>query len=78
MTFNSFADKPVSVYKGIIYRFLVYIFPIGLVANIPASVMLSKENRYLEMWFIIAAILLYYLSKHIWNKGIKYYEGASI
>lgn len=78
MTFNSFADKPVSVYKGIIYRFLVYIFPIGLVANIPASVILNKENRYLEMWFIIAAILLYNISKYIWNKGLKHYEGASI
>lgn len=78
MTFNSFADKPVSIYKGIIYRFLVYIFPMGLVANIPASVMLNKENRYLEMWFIIAAILLLNLSKYIWNKGLKHYEGASI
>lgn len=78
MTFNSFADKPVSIYKGIIYRFLVYIFPIGLVANVPANIVLNKSNYNLEIWFVVAAVLLFSLSKYIWAKGIKLYEGASI
>ena len=78
MTFNSFADKPVSIYKGVIYRFLVYLFPVGLVANVPANIVLDKPNYNLEIWFIVAAILLFALSKFIWVKGIKLYEGASI
>lgn len=78
MTFNSFADKPVSIYKGIIYRFLVYLFPIGLVANVPANIFLNKPNYNLEIWFVVAAVLLFSLSKFIWAKGLKLYEGASI
>lgn len=78
MTFNSFADKPVSIYKDTIYRFLVYLFPIGLVANVPTNIILNKSNYNLEIWFVIVAVLLFLLSRIIWDKGIKLYEGASI
>ncbi|MCL2050349.1 MAG: ABC-2 family transporter protein [Lachnospiraceae bacterium] len=78
MTFNSFADKPISIYKGMIYRFLIYLFPIALVANIPASVMLKNFDSNLQIWFVIAALLLFYFSNIIWRKGITLYEGASI
>lgn len=78
MTFNSFADKPVSIYKGLVYRFLVFIFPIGLVANIPASILLNNTDTNLQAWILIAAVTLLYLSKKIWKKGITLYEGASI
>lgn len=78
MTFNSFADKPFSIYKGIIYRFLIFIFPIGLVANIPASIILHKETYFLEIWIIVAALILGLLANYIWKKGITVYEGASI
>ena len=78
MSLNSFADKPVSIYKGALYRFLVYLFPIGLVANIPASAILNRSDFNLDVWFIIASLLLFLLSKYIWHKGMKRYEGASI
>lgn len=78
MTFNSFADKPISIYKGIIYRFLIYIFPIGLVANVPANILLNKENSAYAFLLTLSAIFLYGISKYIWKKGIALYEGASI
>ena len=78
MTFNSFADKPISIYKGVMYRFLVYIFPIGLVANVPANILLDKDNDTYGFWLALAAISLFLLSKRIWKKGIELYEGASI
>lgn len=78
MTFNSFGDKPVSIYKGAIYRFLTYIFPIGIVANVPAGIILNQEMNYMEVWMIVIAFFLFMASMFIWNKGIKLYEGASI
>ena len=78
MSFNSFADKPVAIYRGIVYRFLVFLFPVGLVANIPANIILNKSNYALEVWVVIITILLFLLSKIVWSKGIKLYEGASI
>lgn len=78
MTFHSFADKPVSIYKGLIYRFLVFIFPIGLVANVPAGILLDKAEQHLQVWLLFAAIVLFWLSKYIWQKGLRLYEGASI
>lgn len=78
LTFNSFADKPIDIYKGMIYRLLTFIFPIGLVANIPASILLGKEIDYIKTWIIIAACILRLVAKCIWKKGICLYEGASI
>lgn len=78
MTFNSFADKPLNIYKGSIYRFLTFIFPIGLVANVPAGIVLRKEINYMGIWIIIAAFILRLASKYIWKRGIELYEGASI
>lgn len=78
MTFNSFGDKPVSIYKGAIYRFLIYIFPIGIVANVPASIILNQETNNMEIWMVIIAFILFLTSICIWNRGIKMYEGASV
>ena len=78
MTFNSFADKPVTIYKGVIYRLLVYIFPIGLVANVPANVILNKNDYGLELCLGVMSCVLFFLSRYIWKKGIRLYEGASI
>lgn len=78
MSFNSFGDKPVSFYKGVIYRFLIYIFPIGIVANVPASVIMNQETNYMEVWMMIIAFILYLLSIFVWDRGLKLYEGGSI
>lgn len=78
MTFNNFADKPVTIYKGVVYRFLVFIFPIGLVANVPASILLNNGDFNLHVWFLISAVILFSLSKLVWSRGLKIYEGASI
>jgi ABC-2 type transport system permease protein len=78
MTFNAFADRPLSIYKGIVYKFIVYVYPIGLVANVPANIVLNRPGYKLEIWFVAVAVLLFLLSKFIWAKGIKRYEGASI
>lgn len=77
MTLNSFADKPLSIFRGVLYRFLVYLFPIGLVANIPASSILEKDNHNLNFWIIIITIALLRLSNYIWRRGLNLYEGAS-
>lgn len=77
LSFNNFADKPVNIYKGIIYKFLVYLFPIGIVANVPASIILNKQDYSLEFWFIVASVLLFFTSRFIWNKGLQRYEGSS-
>lgn len=78
MTFNSFADKPVTIYRGVVYRFLVFIFPIGLVANIPASILLEKADTNLQVWMLVSALVLFLISKMVWSRGLKLYEGASI
>ena len=78
MSFNSFGDKPISMYKNIMYRFLIFIFPIGLVANIPANIILNEDNQSMEIWMVMIALVLYMISKYVWKAGIKLYEGASV
>jgi ABC-2 type transport system permease protein len=77
MTFNSFGDKPINMYKGVLYRFLIYLFPIGLVANIPSNKILGKTDSTLEYWIILVTIVLLSITNYIWKKGLKLYEGAS-
>lgn len=77
MTFHSFADKPLSIFKGGLYRFLIYLFPIGLVANIPAGRILEKSNTDLQFWLIFVTMALLGLSNYVWRKGLNLYEGAS-
>ena len=77
MMFNSFADKPLSIFRGSLYRFLVYLFPIGLIANIPAGVILNKTNQNLECWLLIITAVLLLTSNLVWKKGLELYEGAS-
>lgn len=77
MTFNSFADKPIGIFRGGLYRFLVYLFPIGLVANVPASSILGKNSFPLGFWMIVSTLAMLGISAYVWREGLKLYEGAS-
>lgn len=77
LTLNNYMDKPAEIYTGIIGRILIYIFPLALVANIPASILLERNIENLIFIEILALTMLFLLSRLLWKSGISRYESAS-
>lgn len=78
MTLNGFADKPISIYKGLIGRIFVYLIPYALIANVPSAILLNKDIQNFKSVAFLSLIFLFLLGRHIWKNGLKRYEGASI
>lgn len=78
MTLYGFADKPMSIYKGLVGRIFMYLIPYALIANIPSGVLLNKDIQNYKLLAIMSLVLFFLLGRYLWKKGLKRYEGASI
>lgn len=76
MKFNSFADKPISLFRGAISRLITFIIPIGLVANTPASILLDKGQESLSLVMVIISILIFIVTRYFLSRGLRYYESS--
>jgi|GEM_PF-5339038 len=68
-------SKPAAVYPPMIRNLLYWIFPLFLMANVPAEI-LSGE-RYSILPFSLVLIAIYLLSTVIWRLGLKRYQSGS-
>ncbi|PWU10290.1 MAG: hypothetical protein C5B47_02425 [Verrucomicrobia bacterium] len=68
-------SKPAAVYPPVIRNLLYWIFPIFLMANVPAEILAGE--RYGALLFLPVIIALYLLHTAIWSLGLKKYQSGS-
>lgn len=73
---NDFAKYPTQIYNRVIKFIITYILPFALTAYYPAIYILRGENVWSIPLTIGISVLLFIISRVIWNKGISAYESA--
>lgn len=72
---SKLGQYPIEIYHGVIKLILSIVVPLAFIYSIPARALFSPwSNTYLLAPVI--AIILYFISKVVWQFGIKKYESA--
>jgi ABC-2 type transport system permease protein len=72
-----FGMKPDSIYTPLVRRILLYVFPMGLVASVPARVVLGKAPLELIIAGVLIPPVLLLLSRAAFMRALRFYTGAS-
>tara|TARA_B100001029_G_C15063775_1_gene461307 strand:+ start:8121 stop:8852 length:732 start_codon:yes stop_codon:yes gene_type:complete len=75
--FLKFAERPDSIYTGLLRRTMFTILPMALLSSIPSRMLIYGPGWDFLFGQIFVAIIFVFLSKIVWKKGIKKYESAS-
>jgi len=75
--FLKFAERPDSIYTGLLRKSMFTILPMALLSSIPARMLLYGPGWDYLFWQIFIAIVFLSLSRIVWKTGIKKYESAS-
>jgi ABC-2 type transport system permease protein len=72
---SKLGQYPIDIYKGVARLVLSIIIPLAFIYSIPAQSLFSQNLLY---YFVspVIAIIFYFISKLIWQFGIKKYESA--
>jgi ABC-2 type transport system permease protein len=70
-------ERPDAIYKGLIRKIFIYVFPFALMASYPARV-LMEVNQLSLIWTILGMTVLLFLTvMGIWKLGLRDYSSAS-
>jgi ABC-2 type transport system permease protein len=68
---------PTNIFQGALHVIVLFIFPIGIIANLPADVLLHRG----EWWYVGYALLfcgiIWLISRKIWQLAMRRYSSAS-
>ncbi len=70
------ARYPRSIYTSFAKIAFTYIFPLALIANLPAEISLNKATPDILILFVIATIIIYIISLSFWKWGLRRYTSA--
>lgn len=75
--FYQLAMKPDAIYFGWMRRILLTIFPMALIASVPAQILVGSLPPIYALWDFTATILMLYLSSKFFYRCLRSYSGAS-
>lgn len=67
---------PSSIFKGVIKIFLTYVIPLTLIANPATRIILGMTYKKELMIQILVGFISIIISRIMWKKGLKKYEGT--
>ncbi|MEO0230880.1 MAG: ABC-2 family transporter protein, partial [candidate division WOR-3 bacterium] len=74
----SYAGYPLSIYDGFSRILFTFIFPVALVANLPAQAILNYQVSYgLLIYSLIFGLFILVFSRKMFYHALKHYESAS-
>ncbi len=77
----SVARYPAEIYRnfagGVLWFTLVFVIPILLVANLPASVVIRTFEPFLVAYLVVAAVVLLIVSSLVFRLALRWYRSAS-
>lgn len=69
--------RPDTIYFPWMKFIVLTVLPVGMIASVPARMLLDPVNYWWPLWALTLAPLLIYLSHRFWNFCLKYYTSAS-
>lgn len=72
-TFFAIGSFPLGGLSPIFQSVLMSIFPVGLMAYLPATILLGKAPAFATLWMVLAAFALMTLGVLLFQKGLKHY-----
>ena len=75
--FLKFAERPDSIYTGILRRTMFSILPMALLSSIPARMLIYGPGWDFLIGQLTVSVIFLCLARFIWKSGIKKYESAS-
>lgn len=76
-TVFNFASRPDSIYKGYMRRAMLYVFPLGLIASVPARALLGTLDIGLAVWSVFAGVAVLFGALQFFRWSLTKYSGAS-
>jgi ABC-2 type transport system permease protein len=72
----SYANYPRALYRGISKLIFTFIFPVGIIANVPAEALLSKGSTLWSAFLLVFSGLFFTFSVKMLQIRIRYYTSA--
>ncbi len=72
-----FNNMPMEMYGKIIKNIGTFIIPVFLITNWSGLFVLNKLSSLEILWGILAPVIMFFISKFMWNKGLKRYTSAN-
>lgn len=69
--------RPDSIYAPWIKFFLLSLFPVAVIASVPARALLDPPAIHIYGWAVLLSVILLYLSTKYWRFALRYYSSAS-
>lgn len=76
-SFWDFNNMPMDIYSRWIKQIGVFILPIFVISNFPPMFVLNKMPPIYLAWSAILPLLLLFLVRTLWKKGLGNYSSAS-
>ena len=69
--------RPDTIYAPWLKFVLLTALPVGLIASVPARLVLGLASPWLAGWVLVMAVVSMWVSKLYWNFTLKFYQSAS-
>jgi len=76
-TFLNISDRPVTIYKGGMYIFLVFILPIAMMVFVPVQALINKVDWVLVGYSIVFTIITFFSSRFLFYRSLRNFSGVS-
>jgi ABC-2 type transport system permease protein len=76
-SFWDFNNMPMDIYTFTIRQVGVFILPIFVISNFPPMFVLHKMPSIYLAWSLLLPIILLYLVRSLWKRGLRSYSSAS-
>lgn len=73
---TDFGRYPLNIYAGVLKAFLVFVFPIGVVAFYPAQALLGLISWSEFPTIVIPVVVFFAFAMFLWNRAMKSYTSA--
>jgi ABC-2 type transport system permease protein len=69
--------RPDSIYFPWLKFLILTVLPVGMVASVPARVLINPGDYWLPLWAVILSPIMIYVSHRFWRFCLSYYSSAS-
>ncbi|MCF1783300.1 ABC-2 family transporter protein [Lactobacillus mulieris] len=73
-----FASRPKTIFPRAIQNLFIFIFPVLIATNLPLAFAIQHHwGSEMVIYFLFSLIVLYFISKIVWEKGLKHYASSN-
>ncbi len=76
-SFWDFNNMPMDIYTGWIKNIGIFLIPIFVVTNFPPLAALNRMPPLYLAWSVVLPLVLFYLVRQLWKRGLRNYSSAS-